>query len=742
MPAEPVNDEPDKNFIFFDLPLPAAIICLSITGIIIVSILIFILCRFSGKLEPESAPLSPSGPGYSSNLNNVDNLKLCAMIGQGKYGTVWKGMINEQPVAVKIFPSQYKQYFLNERDIYTTPLMDSPSLLQYFGCDQRRNMDDHIEYLLVLSLAPLGCLQDWLVENTASFQTFYKMAKSITRGISHLHTQIIKGDLTKPCICHRDLNSRNILVKPDLTCCICDFGFALKTFGSRYEYKGEMTLAETKSINEVGTLRYMAPEILEGAVNLRDCESALKQIDIYALGLMIWEIAVRCHDFYSTNETAPYKSPYEEEIGKHPSFEQMQVLVSRHKARPQFPLEWGGCQASKILKDICEDCWDHDAEARLTSLCVEERLQEIYSCRPIIAKKQTSPLNSNTFTQSVANNSPNKTNNILVFTPNSINLISAPPNQIISNGYQNKLSDGITFVTSSNDFAPPLKNNEIHSPFQERNFISINKQNQILIDKMRKHNFNDSESSIRIDKDTSTGELIAPTTSQSSHSTSNKLKGWNNVKAILEKKIFRKIDQIDEKSNLVNEKLNDISCTTPTKIIKIQKNTNNESSKTVHGMNAIQRPKNLNIQSSHGIKYSNNAEIIISPNQNPNNFNAKSPSKYSPNDIAIVCGVTKKINNNNFTSEAPRIVLSKSANAVKNLSSIDVLNEKQIKRQRSLEIFREVFNSRGSCERLRDPSQRVKTPGDVPASVRKIRASKTLSLYDDRMMDTSGGNTL
>ncbi len=49
---------------------------------------------------------------------------------------------------------------------------------------------------------------------------------------------------------------------------------------------------------QVGTLRYMAPEVLEGAVNLRDCESSLKQIDVYALGLCIWEVASRCSDFY------------------------------------------------------------------------------------------------------------------------------------------------------------------------------------------------------------------------------------------------------------------------------------------------------------------------------------------------------------------------------------------------------------------------------------------------------------
>lgn len=42
----------------------------------------------------------------------------------------------------------------------------------------------------------------------------------------------------------------------------------------------------------------MAPEVLEGAVNLRDCESSLKQIDVYALGLLLWELATRCTDLF------------------------------------------------------------------------------------------------------------------------------------------------------------------------------------------------------------------------------------------------------------------------------------------------------------------------------------------------------------------------------------------------------------------------------------------------------------
>lgn len=236
------------------------IVCL-ISAPMILSIIYVAFCKKTENPKVEVTSVASANPKYSSDLLNVDNLKLCSMIGQGKYGTVWKGMINEQAVAVKIFPSQYKQFFLNERDIYCLPLMESPYLLEYYGCDERRTLDDNIEYLLVLSLAPFGCLQEWLIENTTSFNVFVNMAKSIARGLSHLHTELSMLDLNKPCVCHRDLNSRNILVKADLTCCVSDFGFSLKTFGSRYEWKGEITLAERKSINEVGTVRYLAPEV-------------------------------------------------------------------------------------------------------------------------------------------------------------------------------------------------------------------------------------------------------------------------------------------------------------------------------------------------------------------------------------------------------------------------------------------------------------------------------------------------
>ena len=45
-----------------------------------------------------------------------------------------------------------------------------------------------------------------------------------------------------------------------------------------------------------GTRRYMAPEVLEGAINFN--REAFVRIDMYACALVLWELASRCtaHD--------------------------------------------------------------------------------------------------------------------------------------------------------------------------------------------------------------------------------------------------------------------------------------------------------------------------------------------------------------------------------------------------------------------------------------------------------------
>uniref|UniRef100_A0A182M130 Serine/threonine-protein kinase receptor n=1 Tax=Anopheles culicifacies TaxID=139723 RepID=A0A182M130_9DIPT len=762
---------------------PTVYICIALLFIMLLTIVGFLSCRQLPKkgVAELLEHMEPSGPGYSSNLYNVDNLKLVSMIGQGKYGTVWKGIVNEQPVAVKIFAAQHRQYFLNERDIYTVPLMESPSLLTYFGSDERRTLDDRIEYLLVLSLAPLGCLQDWLTDNRVPFSTFCRMGKSIANGLAHLHTEIRKGDLVKPCICHRDLNSRNILVKSDLSCCIGDLGFALKTFGARYEYRGEITLAETKSINEVGTVRYMAPEVLEGAVNLRDCESALKQIDVYTLALVLWELANRCEDFYPEGTAVPeYRAPYEEYVGSNPSFEQMQVLVSRNKARPSFPTHFGACLVTQIVRDTCEDCWDHDAEARLTAMCVQERLQEIAQINP---RAQSMPVKACSHDDSAAMDKNQlyqlendgaalvaMINQHQRYSPDGTIAFMTPPNQQIipqlpPAGYRDdttgsykygKLSGGN--ISTTNSGAPSSQSDE-----DEQH--TMRKGQAPLIQK---------EVSFANGPGRGLGGSVKVMLQKTFHK--NQLPSAGNAGLIPARGYDagqQNCDDGDDRSNLVVVvETSDPYAQQRNALLSQEEILMNQHNNQQQNLQcAMERPTNLDLGTG---KYESN--LLLHEPHSVGNVSttdgaghprgrveryakALADADFTRQSFAILDEVDggSTVPADADTHQKLRIVVSKSANAMhphkgvgharqgsESSSPPPFMDDRSLKRQRSLEVFQEVFGPKGSIERLRNPSQRVKTPGDVPPSVRKVRASKTLSLYDDRMMTATAasGNRL
>ncbi|XP_052829895.1 bone morphogenetic protein receptor type-2 isoform X2 [Octopus bimaculoides] len=379
-PLSPNTVPPDIDK-FSENTILIIIICLFGAGSFIFILSFCIYCVYRKRQHPlpeimEEAPSAP--PGI-----DISNVKMLDVIAKGKYGEVWSGKLNGLPVAVKVFHHNHRQFYNNEKYIYALPFMEFDNLLKFYGADELVNSEGLHQYCIVLSYVPNGTLMNYLREHAVDWSEMCRIILSLTRGLAHLHLDITKGDKVKPAIAHRDFNSRNVLIRPNLSCVVADLGFCMATMGSKLIRNGYSESAEQSSLTDVGTVRYMAPELLDGAVNLRDCEASLKQIDVYSLGLVLWEIASRCSDLWQGVPVPEYMLPYQAEVGIHPSFEEMQILVSANKKRPWLPDMWKDSNvAIHTLKETIEDCWDHDAEARLTSFCVIERISDLSAMSP------------------------------------------------------------------------------------------------------------------------------------------------------------------------------------------------------------------------------------------------------------------------------------------------------------------------------------------------------------------------
>ncbi|XP_040297875.1 bone morphogenetic protein receptor type-2 isoform X2 [Bufo bufo] len=383
-------------------------VIIALTSVLFLAVVIavfFFLYRLFGDRKQGLHSMNMMEAATSEPSLDLDNLKLLELIGRGRYGSVYKGSLDERPVAVKVFSFNNRQNFINERSIYRTPLLEHDNIAHFIVADERVTSDGRLEYLLVMEYYANGSLCKYLSVHTNDWLSSCRLAHSVTRGLAYLHTELLRGDHYKPAISHRDLNSRNVLVKSDGSCVISDFGLSMRLTGNRLVRPGD---EDNAAISEVGTIRYMAPEVLEGAVNLRDCESALKQVDMYALGLIYWEIFMRCTDLFPGESVPEYQMAFQAEAGNHPTFEDMQVLVSREKQRPKFPEAWKeNSLAVRSLKETIDDCWDQDAEARLTAQCAEERMAELMmiwernkSVSPTINPTSTAVQNERNLSQS------------------------------------------------------------------------------------------------------------------------------------------------------------------------------------------------------------------------------------------------------------------------------------------------------------------------------------------------------
>ncbi|ESN96309.1 hypothetical protein HELRODRAFT_107474 [Helobdella robusta] len=327
----------------------------------------------------------------------MNRLIIDQVLSEGRYGKVYKGSYSNEKVFTSLFHFArvftfclIKFYF----QMHQTMGTNSDHHSSVFTIDEHTIA----RFIIVTQYQSLGTLSAYLRSNTLTWELLCRMASSIASGVSYLHAEIKNKCPYKPVLVHRDINPQNILIKNDLSCCISDFGFSMLITSSSssstadVNHSSNNSSSNKASLTDVGTLRYMSPEVLDGAVNLFDCKMSLTQVDVYAMGLVLWEMASRCADLYKDELNIPaYKMAFEEELGRRVTFENMQIFVSKNKRRPTFNKLWkADSRAIKLLKETIEECWDQDADARISALCVDRRFSDLSFSAPHVLDSSAS----------------------------------------------------------------------------------------------------------------------------------------------------------------------------------------------------------------------------------------------------------------------------------------------------------------------------------------------------------------
>lgn len=291
-------------------------------------------------------------------------IQLLEIIGKGRFGEVWKGRWRGESVAVKIFSSRDEQSWFREVEIYQTVMLRNDSILGFIAADNKDN-GTWTQLWLITDYHERGSLFDYLSKNTVDIAGMLKMAASIANGLAHLHMEIL-GTQGKPAIAHRDLKSKNILVKSMGTCAIADLGLAVR-------YDSANNSVDIPPNTRVGTKRYLAPEVLDETISIHHFDS-FKRADIYSFGLCIWEIARRCNVGGIYEE---YQLPYYDVVPFDPTIDDMRKIVCTERQRPQIPNRWQSCEALRVMSKIMKECWYHNAAARLTALRIKKTIANL-----------------------------------------------------------------------------------------------------------------------------------------------------------------------------------------------------------------------------------------------------------------------------------------------------------------------------------------------------------------------------
>ncbi|XGW30890.1 hypothetical protein V3C99_009674 [Haemonchus contortus] len=331
------------------------------------------LLLLKGLESTDAGSGSGSGLPLLTQRNIARQIELVREIGQGRFGDVWLGAWKGDIVAVKIFSSRDEGAWSHEVETFQIHMLHHPNILQFYASD-RKDTGSAMQLWLITEYHSHGSLYDYLSTTTISLMTLVRMIRGIANGLSYLHTELM-GIQKKPAIAHRDIKSKNILVKADLSCAIADLGLAV-----RYE-AGHISLPNS---NKCGTVRYLPPEILDEKVESTKFEF-YRTADMYAFGLVIWEVTRRTSCSAGPASSFAESLPYYDRVSRDPTIREMREVVVVQNVRPYESAHWSNNSVLSDMARVMRECWSANPSSRLTAmnvcLCMDRLAQTEFCMR-------------------------------------------------------------------------------------------------------------------------------------------------------------------------------------------------------------------------------------------------------------------------------------------------------------------------------------------------------------------------
>ncbi|KAL2633575.1 hypothetical protein R1flu_005054 [Riccia fluitans] len=286
-------------------------LCSSLLGWVIVFFILFKRRRkrFTNREDKAVKPVDPlQRPiiglieyDYREIQTATSNFSTENLIGEGKLGSVYKGVMEGLQVAVKRINNVTEQedvHFLNEVRILN--MMRHPNLvfLRGYGlvgsCDGEVPGHHHRTRLLVYDFVPNGSLEKFLyqpkgdseeiISRSLSWANRVKIIVGVAKGLAYLHEE------TQPSLTHSDIRPANILLDQELNPRLAEFGLARLSDGTDSQY--------WTSGRRGGAPGYVAPEYaLYGQFT--------EKSDVYSFGVIMLELLTGRKPLDPSKESTP-----------------------------------------------------------------------------------------------------------------------------------------------------------------------------------------------------------------------------------------------------------------------------------------------------------------------------------------------------------------------------------------------------------------------------------------------------